>query len=500
MICKENEDSLFVYRKLIEAFNACERQAAPYLNLVAIFFHDLMKILTGYVVMESELSGPYKPPTNKMLPSPKAFPYIGYEDVLNGIHADHKNYKPWQSSWPIVKLKLVGYKKTLENYFYSLKFRSKKKTQKLWVGFSGLSVESLLQVLSESRLKMNYRTPSRIDIPNREEQMKILQQIILETWGLLGLPDVDIMTTLVTRHILARSRSSCVSKRPPFDLILVGTLLYHEYRFMAALGRFHHIPVISVGHGEFDGALNEPAWGYGNYTFPTTFIGYGRAGLQAIKEENYCVPLYPLSEYITTNSGEVCKWHHDSRIETLESFEGKHLMYIPSQFYGQERYGPFHVLPDFLYHAWQNILFGEFPELILKRHPKERIRKDLYPENVQYVMEGYFENCVSKADVFVFDVFSGAMAVAMATSKPVIYFHIGMRNFSVAGREAIRKRCLWIDVDLNNPSGLHERVEAEIKKQEEKKNNFSKDFSLDPINFYFTREDKILETVLRVSN
>ena len=90
---QDNADGLLVYEELLEAFRRCERHAAPYLNVVALFFHDLMRILTGYALLWQELHGPHAPPQERIPLALRSFPYTGYRDLLEGIDLEQKAFR-----------------------------------------------------------------------------------------------------------------------------------------------------------------------------------------------------------------------------------------------------------------------------------------------------------------------------------------------------------------------------------------------------------------------
>ena len=78
----------------------------------------------------------------------------------------------------------------------------------------------------------------------------------------------------------------------------------------------------------------------------------------------------------------------------------------------------------------------------LKKHPKEE--PDL-PTPFRRVITGSLVDCLTMADVFIFDVISTAFNIAAATNKPIIYFDIGVRNIHHAVLPHLKERAIWID-------------------------------------------------------
>ncbi len=474
---RDNAQCLVAYEALLDAFRRCESHAAPYLNVTAIFFHDLMRILTGYILLWNELQGPYAPPADMLPPALTSFPYTSYRDLLDGIALDRKDFRVAMDRHGI-RWKLSEYKRTMLSTGDMIRaghlFRGAKR---IWVKGPGVCPKLLSRGFTAAGLWADYRTLTRIPIPDRDAQLNELQMCVLKLWDMLELPgDPRTPAELVRQHVFARSSDGLPG---PFryDVVLSGTLLALEYRFMAALARYHQVPVVSVSHGDgIESAHDEPVFGYGERTYPNVFIGYGEAGRHVPDNAQYRRPLYDAPRYVCSDSNFIRAQHTGAPIKTLGNLEGKTFMYVPSQFYGQQRYGPFHVWADQAYFRWQEALFEAFPNLILKRHPKERCHPALASRNTGRVLTGWLENCLDQADVFVFDIISGASCIAMATDKPVVYFHIGLRNFTEHGAAAIRERCVWVDVDPAHPSGLREQLEA--RAHEPKTNAFVRAFCL----------------------
>ncbi len=485
-IAKDNADSLLIYRKLCQTFERCEKHAAPYLNLVALFFHDIMCILTGLALCRNELEGPFSPPKETLPPRLESFPYIGYRDVWDGINVDSKHYKRWASR-SRVRRSLSRLKWDIISRVSPLT-TSLRANRRLWATVGSARHNLLMQ----SGFRVDFRVPRSISIPGRFQQLQELRATVSDICQCLDLSRYDsAVTEVLERHILARSREVDLPKTFRYDLVLTGTLLALEYRFMAAMGRHYGVPVVSLCHGEADGIYNEPWIGYGERTFPNFYIGYGEAGNVVPENEHYRKGLYEQPTYVSADSDFVRREFRTQTVESLKSLVGKRLMYVPSQFYGQRRYGPFHFPRGQLYLTWQEALFKEFPGLIWKRHPKEFDEYKVSPRGATHVVDGRLEDCLDESDVFVFDVLSGAAWSAAATSKVIIYFNIGLRNLTTICAEAVRQRCIWIDIDPAQPTALRERVETQLS--EPKINNIATTFCLRQNGNAMTREQSVVE-------
>ena len=123
-------------------------------------------------------------------------------------------------------------------------------------------------------------------------------------------------------------------------------------------------------------------------------------------------------------------------------------------------------------------VLAAFPDAVLKLHPKSIVDPGDLGLQHGLVRGGNLQDCMDVPDVFVFDCVSTAFTIAAATEKPIIYFDIGLRNFSPRGRQAVQDRCIWIEADPGATSAkeLLERVVAQ--QDVEKHNSFSGCFSL----------------------
>lgn len=491
-VARDAEQSLEVYEILRRAFDRCEPHAAPYLNVVGLFFHDLMRMLTGYVVRRNEVEAGLAPAEHLRV-ALAALPYFDYSDVTRGIRPDAKNYGMAPGRYGL-RWKAAEYKWTLRSAAATAGGR---RPPRVWTKGVGVDSRRLHDNLTRAGIRADYRTPTRVAMPGRAVQLRELRDAVREIWAVLRLPgSPELASRVVDRHILERTRETDPPVRFPYDAVLVGTLLGLEYRFMAALGRAHGVPVVAVCHGDQEGACSEPIYGYGERSPLTHYIGYGEAGGTVAENAYSRRSLYPPIQYVAANSDFIKRRFQSDDVQPVGALEGKRLMYVPSQFYGAERFGPFHDLADEMYVAWQESLFREFPHMILKRHPKEKFRPGLFPRSATRIMYELLERCMDEADVFAFDIASGAMFTAMATGKPVIYFDVGMRRFTREGEAAIRNRCIWVDADPSDPRQIREQLLANARA--EKTQDVLYRFCLGPRGDDRPRHVAIVETLARV--
>ena len=476
-IDKENEVCLFIYDKLLESFENCSPHSDTFLNLVGIFYHDLMRILTGYFIKRNLIKNKrIIVSKNEIKYDVKSFPYISYKDVKDGINLSSK----------------IFYRRdnTLKKQQFSLEYVSTFYNNNSKVICMSDSIFknklSFLNLLFKG-FSFKYIRDCKIEIPNLDFQTNILSDKVAEIFAFLGKDlSPDGMIDLIKSHI-----NLYVGKqnRIEYDLLLIGTMTNLNSRINAATARKNNIPVISISHGEGDQLMfDEPRFGYSERSYPNILFGYGPLGSN-LKNSKYLKCLYGPPKYYTSNSHIISRIYVDESVETLKTVMNTNWMYVPDSLQYVNRYGPWGNIPDNIYLNWQKELVKSFRSIIYKRHPKghqlfrnqsnDDIKFFLDPDNlldIKIISED-FSQVFNKCDAYLFDHISTAFMIACATKKPIVYFDIGKRNLIPHAEELIKKRCIYINIDPSNPENIIDKIkEANI---EGKINLLTKAYSLD---------------------
>ena len=465
----DNAVSLNIYRRLRRAIKECEPQAAPHLNLATVFFHDLMRILTGYALRVDELNGPFRPRTrDEFTPVPR-IPYVGFSDIENGLDPNSKTYglvaprvgrrRRWASAVSRVTGPVLGSWGTVAI-----------------ARPSALNTRRLVSSLLRAKMQVTFPSPAPLAVPGLTAQLTRLQRCIQEiseqnAWS----GAARSLSEVVERHILALAAEG-EPERVSHQVLICGSLANNFNRLLAARSRAAGVPVVAVGHGVTEGTHDEPVFGYGERTFATVMLGFGPGGAELPNIAEYAQSLYDPPEYVESDSPEVREVYSGPEVVPLGSMEGKRVLYVPTSFSGSARYGPFRDMPDRMYLQWQEALLREFPDTVWKGHPKEKTVHEFVPSRARSVSRIPFQECLDHADVFIFDYLSTAFCQAAATLKPIIFFDIGLRNHSEAAQRAISERCIYVRADPENPGRLKDRVLSLL--QEPRVNAFSQQFSL----------------------
>lgn len=233
------------------------------------------------------------------------------------------------------------------------------------------------------------------------------------------------------------------------DILVCGSTSVLDTRMVAAQARLQGIPVVSVTHGESDGALDEPYFSYGEYTYPTHLISFGTAATEAYERSDYMRCLFEPDHrpiFVPSSADTVRpRFASDRPIRAFPRGEARCGLYVPSLFAGNLLYGPFRTLPDILYHRWQLHLLEQFPDCRIKGHPNSNWPEAIYPEGRW--LGGKLTELLDEADYFIYDYVSTALTQAMATDRPILFFDIGLNHLDAEAAGAIRERCNVIRVE-----------------------------------------------------
>jgi hypothetical protein len=496
-IKSENENCLFIYNKLLEAFEECDKECDKYINLISIFFHDLMRILTGYFLKLNAINkSSYPPKEYEINFKVTQFPYISYMDVINGIDYESKNYT--KNYIRISKQK---------SFFELISGFKNNNTKKVCFGDSTFKSKLRFLTIINKGYRLKYIQNIQLQIPNLDIQLKILNYKIIEIFSHLGQEiDAKKMINLIKLHIMPYIGRT---KKVDYDLLMVGSMTELNSRLHAAIARSNNIPVVSVSHGEGDQLMfDEPRFGYSERTYPSILFGYGPFG-ENISGAKYINCLFGLPRYWPSNSDLISGIYNDEEVKSLSETKNVNWMYVPDSLQYVNRYGPWANIPDGIYYAWQKELIKSFPNIIYKRHPKGHliyrqqtnnyIKNYLDPENkknIKIIAENFskvFNNC----DAFIFDHISTAFMIACATNKPIVYFDIGKRNLISKAKQLVKKRCIYLEIDPQKPGNIMEKVESKINMSHI--NQLTKAYSINANQINYSRDlslMKLLDSVL----
>lgn len=400
-ICTQILDEVLQHHRMTS------KGVGEYQSLAGIFFHEICIYLTGaYLILADEVyEGDLK------------FPYCNLAYLDRPIRIDFEK------------------KKIHENSLYSLGIVGKT------IGLGeNVPFDSRLQKLAfMASNKPVSMSKSRFNLAHQKDQLDSLRTLILEIstkYNLCKAPDIFADNFIRYCESYLSPDENYIEKA--FTLSGSNALIHN--RLLSAQQIRHGGKAICVGHGEQSPFfLDEPIFFYGDMSYSTDFVSYGDARPDGHASERFILTAPP------------CIWSRDSaKVRAVRSSRGKSkgkILYVPTSYSANRRYGPFRDISDRDYMSWQQKIMESSSDITIKIHPKGQ-RTDL---KWNYETR-WLEDCIQEYDSYIIDYVSTASALCMATSKPVLFLNPGIRNLSQKGWESSKRRCELIELDLNETS------------------------------------------------
>ena len=455
-----------------------------------------MIILSGYVLKLNELNGPFKPSENELTLKFKKFPYLSYDELINGIDLSNKNF--------LVNIENISYKKKIISNMSKIAFPFSKKKEIAMLPNSPLSRSDILYLI-KNNISIDFLNNASINIDEIELQFKELKyciQNIFEKLNILKSP--DLLVELIKKHISERITNKLISVKK--GLIIGGSMTELLNTFFSSISKNNKSEFISIVHGEGDQLLfDEPLYGYGDRSLPSILFGFGVGGKFLKGRNHFWKSLYKQPKYITSNSDFIKSIFVHKDIKKAKNINKMTWMYVPDSYLYTKRTGPYGGnIPSRLYEIWQKKLIKSFNKIIYKKHPKGHfLYRNLSKKNIHdrlsidnkhiSIVYDNFYKIYKNCDGYIFDHISTAMMIAISSDKPIIYFNIGKRNLSDYVVKLMKKRCIWIDVDPLKADNIRDRIESFSTKIYT--NNITQEFSLDTDNSNLLRKEKLLLTI-----
>jgi hypothetical protein len=470
-IADDNRKSLCLYDALSKAYESSLSDYPEEINLLGVYFYDVLKLLTQSQLKKKEIDSGNAPDNELLTKSIEVWPYLGYEDIRSVCNLDTKKYGKGLSS------RQTQFRRTLQSLVNLQYYIGRKKIAKVSLLTPVIDAGNNLW-LNSSRIETNLIDSSLglFAFPQLEDQLILLQSLITEVMEDCGhLIATELITDLLIKHIAA----DCTEGRPEVQLdgefLLLGSGIELQNRMLSVAGKQKNMSVINIMHGEAFGVYDEPAFSkYGEQMYSSAILGYGKSVLST--STTYQYGMKRGVEYIDSNGVNVFRNYHENYTGFNSDKREINFYYFPTTLSGSShRHGPFRDTADSLYIEWQKIVFELFGNSILiKKHPKEKYAAS-YPSLGVDMVSGKLDNVLNEFDVFVFDYIGTAFNIACATNKPIVYFDLGIRNIHPDALDEIKLRTVYFDIKDGMPTLDEVHEQLRFKSIE---NNYSRKYSL----------------------
>jgi hypothetical protein len=470
-IADDNRKSLCLYDALSKAYESSLSDYPEEINLLGVYFYDVLKLLTHSQLKKKEIDSGNAPDNALLTKSLEVWPYLGYEDIRSVCNLDTKKYGKGLSS------RQTQFRRTLQSLVNLQYYIGRKKIAKVSLLTPVIDAGNNLW-LNSSRIETNL-----IDVPlelfafpQLEDQLILLELLVKEVMEDNDhLIPVKLITDLLKRHIAG----DCTEGRPELQLdgeiLLLGSGIELHNRMLSVAAKQKNMSVVNILHGEAFGVYDEPIFSkYGEQMYSNAILGYGKSVLTA--STTYQHGLKRGVEYIESNGVNVFRNYEKNYTGFNSEKHEISYYYFPTTLSGiSHRYGPYRDTADSLYIKWQKIVLELFGYRIkFKKHPKEKYQYSYQFLGVDMV-SGKLDNVLIEFDVFVFDYIGTAFNIACATNKPIVYFDLGIRNIHPDALDEIKLRTVYFDIKDGMPTLDEVQEQLHFKPIE---NKYSRKYSL----------------------
>jgi hypothetical protein len=384
------------------------------IELIGVFFHELMVYVTNYILIDSSV---YK------YEQELRFPFLN-SDYIDNMHLI--NFKP------VIKKKKLFYK-FIE---YIQKILPLNKT--IYLSYS--TSRSIKRFVMSNIFKYRFKQVNiGLSLENWDEEILKLQDLLLNISTLMTIksPEVFIQNFLQYVHSFSVKENICLNVN---DSLLIDSNMDIYNRISSAWFLMNVNKVISVGHGEHSiQVLDEPMVSYAELSYITDYITYGKN-------------LIPLSSSISLSpdihyrySELIYSYFDNSPIKFLKLNSEIKILYVPTSFAGNLRYGPYRDIEDQLYLKWQKALMDIDLDITYKQHINVNMDTDF---DIHKVETRPLAQVMHLYDVYVLDYVSTASAMLFATNKPIVFFDIGLRNLHVEAKKDLEARVFKKEINF----------------------------------------------------
>ena len=90
-IAEDNNDALRIYNELVSCYQKTSSDYAEEVNLLGIYFVELLKFLTQTHFKKKEISKGIQPKDSFVIRRLESWPYLGYDDLMASTPIPKKN-------------------------------------------------------------------------------------------------------------------------------------------------------------------------------------------------------------------------------------------------------------------------------------------------------------------------------------------------------------------------------------------------------------------------
>jgi len=393
------------------------------INLISVFFHEIIIFLTSNI--------------------------LNYNKKIKNKHLDGSFVKYSKKNESKSKNNLLYLKNLIKNFFIKILQIVSSNNGTVGIDPNLLNVPNLVHLL---KYKLKFHILSSQPVLERKINKKELN--LLKTF-LLKKTEQNRKTVYIVNQFLKYLKNFNKQEKisSKFKYLILGSNSILQTRIHAANHFKNKCKVLSCSHGV--GAFrcfNEPIFGYGETSFTDLYFDYGDWNFEAKLLPKPVTNIYP--KIIK------CSSRFSSRLP-FHTYTKKicKILYIPTSFSEQKRYGPFRDIDDCEYLTWQKKLIRCAMEnlsgqIFYKSHPDSCSCKTKEITNefpIKHVKGDFLSkiNRMLSYDLYILDYFGTLYSLLAGTKKPIIFFDLGLRNMQTPFLEMFKNRVHYFKIDLS---------------------------------------------------
>jgi len=425
----------------------CEEISDHNNNLIGLYFHEIIRFFST-TISKKEIKK-HRCDDNRFLDSELRFGY------RNGVSLYDMNFH-------------ITLKRKFVTLFSKLPIINKRPT--LYLGYVSINNLDIIKSAYLKGYKVVYLTgKSKVYIDKFNLQNELFTNLVYELCTYCGIESnsqliLDIDSAL---HIVDKHTPTCAFTSE--DIVLIGTPAKVVNRKASVNAFYCNIKVIGVLHSDEAGAVNLPSWRYDDRSNCTHIVGYGPYGDYFHAKENMLSSLSGRDYIYLQSDSETCRKIYNERKDISMLFNYPEIykqkgLYVSSRIGDISVINPYPVIDPLDYIKWQEYLLVKFPKIFVKKHPKQSYKvnyKNIIDNEIN--LSAVVDNCTY--DFFIVDsVSSTAFSLIASTNRPIIYFNIESPKLTKEAVRIIKKRVLWVDINIfDNYKGFEKYEKLYLK-------------------------------------
>ena len=410
-------------KKLIESSIVCKDYTE--IDLIGVFFHQIMIYGTNFYIIKNN---------NKNYIGKINFPFLNNEYVKKIPNLNfHENTKRKDT----ITFKIIKFIQSFFSHKISIDIEAE--------GNAFFEKKRFL-INNFFKYKFNQSLNKKIFIKNKSEQILNLKNLLEKIARLINIKETNKFVLNFVNYV-----ETYISQNPIFtksDILIVGSNTNLISRINSSVYLSQGKKVIAISHGEHSPfILDEPSTGYGEFSYCSDYINFGRELDYSQLKHAYPLMKFPNIHY---RNSKIIKTYYKNKIniEHVHLKNNSKVLYVPTIFSGNMRYGPFRDIDDKKYQKWQEAVMNLNYNIFYKVHPKNKIKIKFKYKNI---VKKNLKDILNKYDFYILDYVSTASALCVATDKPIIYFNLGQRNLFNEAEELLKKEpfgLMWILIKI----------------------------------------------------